>query len=272
MTSTLCITFGRSLNGKLYVYGCIVSLNKIGLYAHHKLIRYSLPLLHMFDIRRLLNTLLFTFAGVEYGAIISDNQDTAGVDALFTAKDWGYLFLLFVLLLVIRLVLLVAFYPINSNIGIGSSWREMIFMWYGGLRGAVGIALAIALNAEVWHFTHGMADVNAMHEYRVQSSKLFGFVGGIAMLTLIINAPTCGPLLRKLGLVDSTETQLKVIDNYRQLMVYEVLKEYVAMLSESRFRDLDFSVVREHVSCLQSIDYEALQFAISLHKKVSATS
>mmetsp|Transcript_26723 Transcript_26723/g.44147 ORF Transcript_26723/g.44147 Transcript_26723/m.44147 type:complete len:1003 (-) Transcript_26723:215-3223(-) len=228
---------------------------------------------HFWEIAEwLLNTLLFTFAGVEYGAIISDNQDTAGVDALFTAKDWGYLFLLFVLLLVIRLVLLVAFYPINSNIGIGSSWREMIFMWYGGLRGAVGIALAIALNAEVWHFTHGMADVNAMHEYRVQSSKLFGFVGGIAMLTLIINAPTCGPLLRKLGLVDSTETQLKVIDNYRQLMVYEVLKEYVAMLSESRFRDLDFSVVREHVSCLQSIDYEALQTAISLHKKETPPS
>lgn len=219
-------------------------------------------------IHRLLNTLLFTLAGVEYGAIISDNKATEGVtDALFSAKDWGYLFLLFVLLMVIRLVLLAVFYPINSNIGIGSSWREMIFMWYGGLRGAVGIALAIALNAEVFHFTHDMEDEEAMNEFRTQSSKLFGFVGGIAMLTLIINAPTCGPLLRKLGLVDSTEIHVKVVENYRQLMIFEVLQAYVAMLSEPRFKDLDFTVVREHVTFLQEIDYEDLQTAVSLHKK-----
>ena len=37
-------------------------------------------------IHRLLNTLLFTLAGVEYGAIISDNKATEGVtDALFSA-------------------------------------------------------------------------------------------------------------------------------------------------------------------------------------------
>ena len=218
-------------------------------------------------IDRLLNTLLFTFAGLEFGAILSDNKVTEGVtDALFSGYDWGYLFLLFLLLLVIRLVLLVVFFPINSNIGIGSSWREMIFMWYGGLRGAVGIALAIALNAEVWHFTHDLADETA-NEFRLQSSKLFGFVGGIAMLTLVINAPTCGPLLRKLRLVDSTETRLKVVENYRQLMVNEVLKEYISLLSEPRFRELDWSVVRQHVSCLQSIDYETFNFAVKLHKK-----
>ena len=42
-----------------------------------------------------------------------------------------------------------AFYPVTSRIGIGTTWREAVFMSYGGLRGAVGIALALSLHAEV---------------------------------------------------------------------------------------------------------------------------
>ena len=61
----------------------------------------------------------------------------------------GYLFLLYVLVTAIRFFLMFAFYPVTSRIGIGTTWPEAVFMSYGGLRGAVGIALALSLHAEV---------------------------------------------------------------------------------------------------------------------------
>lgn len=69
-------------------------------------------------------------------------------------------------------------------------------------------------------------------------------VGGIAFLTLLINGPTAGPLLKKLGLVTPTECRERVILNYRQHMVQYTLKEYVSLLTEERFQDVDFQVRR----------------------------
>lgn len=110
-------------------------------------------------------------------------------------------------------------------------------MSYGGLRGAVGIALALALEAEIFHFTADMEDQAEKIKYRYYAQQLFGFVGGVALLTLIVNAPTCGPLLKKLGLVAPTETRVKVIENYRQQMIHYCLVEYVAILS-GEFRNV----------------------------------
>lgn len=53
------------------------------------------------------------------------------------------------------------------------------FMGWSGLRGAVGIALALSLNSEINHYTSG-SDVDEVtrQQYRDYTSKLFGMVGG----------------------------------------------------------------------------------------------
>jgi hypothetical protein len=79
---------------------------------------------------------------------------------------------------------------------------------------------------------------------------VFGFVGGIAFLTLVINDPTSGPLLCRLGLVMPTECRKKVIENYRQHMAQHALNELLALLTEKRFEDIDFAAVKAHVPFL----------------------
>ena len=78
-------------------------------------------------------------------------------------------------------------------------------------------------------------------------------VGGIALLTLVVNAPTCGPLLKKLGLVTPSETRNKVLENYDQHVTQYVLLEYVALLTHTRFSDVDFSVVKDHTCLSENI-------------------
>jgi NhaP-type Na+/H+ or K+/H+ antiporter len=90
-------------------------------------------------------------------------------------------------------------------------------MGWGGLRGAVGIALALSLWSEVNHFTHANeVDQQTAHLYSDYTAKLFGFVGGIALLTLVINGVTAASVLQKLGLVTPSETRKKVVQNYHQ--------------------------------------------------------
>jgi NhaP-type Na+/H+ or K+/H+ antiporter len=61
----------------------------------------------------------------------------------------GYLIAFYFLLNIIRFFLIFASYPLIARIGIGTNWREAVFMSYGGLRGGVGIALALSLYAEI---------------------------------------------------------------------------------------------------------------------------
>lgn len=74
--------------------------------------------------------------------------------------------------------------------------------------GAVGIALAISLDAIVRRVTVN-EELDA--KYEEQTTKLFGFVGGIALLTLVVNATSAGPMLRKLGLADTSDIREKIL-------------------------------------------------------------
>merc|ERR1719428_477011 len=67
-------------------------------------------------------------------------------------------------------------------------WQEGVAMVWSGLRGAVSLAMGMIVDIE--------PGVN-----RAVGSQVMFHVGGIAALTLIVNAVTSAPLLRILGLV-----------------------------------------------------------------------
>ena len=72
-------------------------------------------------------------------------------------------------------------YPITKRIGLSTNMPETVFQIYGGLRGAVGISLAIALDNEVFQVTAG----DDTTKYEVWTSQVYQMVGGVAFLTLV---------------------------------------------------------------------------------------
>lgn len=160
-------------------------------------------------VEHILNTVLFTLGGVVWGATIMRGEK----ERSFTAKDWGYMILIYVFETLIRAFLFSALFPVTSRIGLKTNWPETIFQIHGGLRGAVGIALAIFLDNEVRESTK--EDIDKYDEYREQVRKVVALVGGVAFLTLTINGPTAGPFLRKLGLTDETEAREKIVHAFK---------------------------------------------------------
>eukprot|EP00928_Gymnodinium_smaydae_P037687 TRINITY_DN26119_c0_g1_i2.p1 TRINITY_DN26119_c0_g1~~TRINITY_DN26119_c0_g1_i2.p1 ORF type:complete len:502 (+),score=72.11 TRINITY_DN26119_c0_g1_i2:46-1506(+) len=83
------------------------------------------------------NTLLFMLAGVIVGGLIMSDDVKLG------AADWGWLPALYVFGLLIRALVVFSFFPLLHKMGAKVSWQEAVVMVWGGLRGAVGLALAV---------------------------------------------------------------------------------------------------------------------------------
>ena len=170
------------------------------------------------------------------------------------------------MLTIIRFFLFLVAYPVTKNIGLGTCWKETFFQVHAGLRGAVGIALALSLDSQVSHISSG-GEVDPM--YQDQSRKVFGFVGGIAFITLVFNAPTCKPLLRYLKLSESTETRNQILATYRTRFKRHAVQEMVSLLSQPRFKYVSFGIVQNHVSFLSDLTKSQLVNAVERHKAIT---
>lgn len=207
----------------------------------------------------LLNTILFALGGIVWGTVISNNDESR--PETFSATDWGYLVLLYLLMTVVRFTVTFTFYPILRKIGLKSNWKEMFFLCFGGLRGAVGIALAISLDAEVTQ------DTLPGDPRRAFTSQLFGLTGGVALMTLVINGTLAGPLLRKLGLADAGEVRDDIVLRYRESMKHHLMGLLLTKLGETRFWNVDFALVEFHVPYLKGVSADEIKLSIRRNKE-----
>ncbi|KAL5006670.1 hypothetical protein ScPMuIL_015476 [Solemya velum] len=170
------------------------------------------------------NTLIFIIVGM----VIAEK-------AIFEIHgiDWFYMFALYFGLFVIRGLVIGIFSPVLRHTGYGMTWRDGIVMTWGGLRGAVGLALAL----KVAH--HDEIDQEKV------GLRVLIHVSGIVFLTLLINASTILGLLKVLGMSDISPAKKVGMANAVKYL-QDMRERTLNMLKTDRFlADADWDTVEK---------------------------
>lgn len=191
------------------------------------------------------NTLIFILAGLIIGRRTLQHVQ---------AMDWFYCILLYLFLMGLRVVIILILYPFLSTIGHKCNVKEAIFMSWAGLRGALGMALALLVKNSK---TLNISDSEA--------SRLFFYVGGIAALTLIINATFAKNMLNWLGLLDTNSVQktlvIRKIKGKLRNKINQMIEDLSPQLGAQAIEE-----VRQSCSLLREDDVDAEQVKVELDR------
>jgi NhaP-type Na+/H+ or K+/H+ antiporter len=158
------------------------------------------------------NTVIFVLAGTVLGNVCIthwvEDSDVLGW------SDTGYLVLLWLVSNATRLLMLLLVAPALRRMGDGVSPKELLVMGWGGLRGAVGLALALSLR-------HSPA------VDRKLGAQIVFHVGGMAFLTLAVNGTTVAPLLKYLGMTTPSASSERLFELMEHHVKGRMREEYV---------------------------------------------
>jgi NhaP-type Na+/H+ or K+/H+ antiporter len=132
------------------------------------------------------NTLIFIIVGVVIAQKVS-----------FAPMDFLILAILYIGIHLVRGIVISIFYPVMKNIGYGLTIKDATVAWYGGLRGAIGLALALIVASEA----SIPADIR---------NEILSLTAGIVLLTSVINATTIKYLVNWLGLTKIGKAKLQM--------------------------------------------------------------
>lgn len=170
------------------------------------------------------NTLIFLIVGL----IIAQKT-------VFTPYDLLILLFVYLGIHIIRGLVIGLFFPLMQNTGYGIRKKEAYVLWWGALRGAIGLALALVV---------ARTDPRFISE-RIRDQFLF-LTAGVVTLTLLINATTIGWLVRKLGFTQLSPAKKTMIEQARHYL-RQSLENWVAKMKSDRYMNrANWNRVREY--------------------------
>jgi NhaP-type Na+/H+ or K+/H+ antiporter len=173
----------------------------------------------------LANTLIFIIVGV----VIAQRTE-------FTVSDFIILAIFYVGLHIIRALIIMAFFPFMKRLGYGLNKKEGVVLWYGALRGAIGLALALVV-------------VNMDDKYISAEIKnqFFFITSGVVTLTLLVNATTMKFIVNKLGLTKIAPAKALMIFTAKQYLRSST-ENAIERLKKDRFiNNADWTTVEEYL-------------------------
>jgi len=135
-----------------------------------------------------------------------------------------YVLVMYIMLLLTRGIALLVLYPVLNYCGEPFTPQEALFSAYAGLRGALGIALALSAS--------GIALLNRNVEV---ANDLFLFVTYLSSLTLLINGSLAEYVIVKLGLVTDPKKPISAVNRFiRHRMDVSIRKNMKTFFEHSK--------------------------------------
>ncbi|NQY54361.1 MAG: cation:proton antiporter [Campylobacteraceae bacterium] len=168
------------------------------------------------------NTLIFLLVGVLVITRIT----------LDSPEYWTTLFILYIGIMIIRAFSVSLFIPILKRIGVGITKEKTIVLVWGGLRGAVSLALALSV---------AQSD---LIDKEIGDQILF-LTAGIVVLTITINGMTIESLLAYLKLNELPAAKEETVQKAKA-SVYKNIQDFLPKLQNNEFfKEVNWSNIKE---------------------------
>ncbi len=172
----------------------------------------------------LLNTLIFIIVGL----VVATNAPLR--DPVF----WLTLFGLYIGIHIVRALLVFIFYKPLKVLGYGMTWKEGLVIWWGGLRGAVGLSLALVVAG------------NSVIPEDIRG-QILSLSAGIVVLTLVINGTTIRTLIHFLGMDVVLPARIHMLSSAAR-QVHADTEATLKLLKRDRFLcGADWEIVRTYL-------------------------
>lgn len=179
------------------------------------------------------NTLIFLIVGV-----VIAKRTVFGLD------DFIILFIVYIGIFIIRAIVISLFYPAMRKFGYGIEKKDALVVWYGALRGAIGLALALIIAG---------SDVI---DKEIRDQFLF-LTAGIVTLTLLVNATTMKLIVEKLGLTKLAPAKALTIMNANNYIQKSVEKKIESLKTDRYLKRASWKAVRNYLPEYETLDITA---------------
>jgi NhaP-type Na+/H+ and K+/H+ antiporter len=127
------------------------------------------------------------------------------------------------------------FWPILAKMGYGLTFNQVLLCTYAGLRGAVGMSLALMVTVDD-QIPSYIQDIILLH------------VAGIALMTLLINATTTGYLVKYLGLSKQSDLQKNILFGLAYKLDQDIDKNIENLKDKRHFNHVDWDSLKQSVA------------------------
>ena len=187
------------------------------------------------------NTIIFLITGIA----ISYNSFRIE----FTASDIAISFMVYGAGVLIRMIIFTVTYPLFKRTPYGWTWQEALIASWGGLRGAVGLALGLDImftSASASSVPCPAAPASPNLACDEVKGRILLHTSAMVVLTLLINASTLKPLLALLRFVELSHEELTMLAHVAERLKKDSRKELKRIQDDPFLSNSNWEVVRTY--------------------------
>ena len=137
-------------------------------------------------------------------------MDASFWDLFLMPHSLSMLILIYPIILLARGLAIAIAFPILKRLGTGCTWKDAVIMWWGGLRGSVGLALGLSVHhmmydSSMWGTDSAVSGGLTTLNCRDQPMMVLWLTLIVVSSTVIINGVTMAPLMRRLKMTDEPD-------------------------------------------------------------------